>query len=29
MGEISEVLDFINYQDIVDRFEEEIKEFIT
>ena len=27
-GEISEVSDFINYQDLVKRFEKEIKEFI-
>lgn len=27
-GEISEVEDFISYQDMVDRFENEIKEFI-
>ena len=28
LGEISEVDDFTNYQDLVDRFEKEIKEFI-
>ncbi len=28
LGEISEVNDFTNYQDLVDRFENEIKEFI-
>ncbi len=27
-GEISEVLDFVSYQELVDRFEQEIKEFI-
>jgi len=27
-GEISEVLDFITYQDLVERFENEVKEFI-
>ncbi|MCD6185447.1 MAG: transcriptional regulator [Deltaproteobacteria bacterium] len=27
-GEISEVSDFISYQNLVDRFEKEIKEFI-
>jgi hypothetical protein len=27
-GEISEVTDFLNYQDLVDRFKREIKEFI-
>ncbi len=27
-GEISEVGDFTNYQDLIDRFEKEIKEFI-
>jgi hypothetical protein len=27
-GEISEVTDFINYQELVDRFEKEVKEFI-
>ena len=27
-GEISEVSDFTSYQDLVDRFEKEIKEFI-
>lgn len=27
-GEISEVVDFTNYQELVERFEEEIKEFI-
>ncbi len=27
-GEISEVSDFISYQDLVDRFEKDIKEFI-
>ena len=27
-GEISEVDDFTNYQDLIDRFEKEIKEFI-
>ena len=28
LGEISEVLDFTTYQDLVERFENEIKEFI-
>ena len=28
MGEISEVLDFISYHDLVERFEKEIKEFV-
>lgn len=28
LGEISEVLDFISYHDLVGRFEKEIKEFI-
>lgn len=28
LGEISEVVNFVSYQDLVDRFEEEIKEFI-
>lgn len=27
-GEISEVSDFISYENLVDRFEKEIKEFI-
>ena len=27
-GEISKVIDFVSYQNLVDRFEQEIKEFI-
>jgi len=27
-GEISEVIDFVNYEDLVERFEHELKEFI-
>jgi C1A family cysteine protease len=28
-GEVSEVSDFTSYQDLVERFEQEIKEFVT
>lgn len=27
-GQISEVVDFVSYQDLIDRFENEVKEFI-
>lgn len=28
-GDIMPVTDFVNYQDLIERFEEELKEFIT